>query len=141
MGKRLKQAAFGPSRLVFWAMCLTLLMGSTLFLLAPALADKVTVITDIQGWNHPVKQVLQKHKVKLLKVELHDQTYPVFYVRFPYDPWFGHNDNYFRPLYYETLKANGFWNYAFADPSFDCRINITWDKKTKTLSEGMDNIK
>ncbi len=112
-----------------------------LFFSPPSLAGNIKVINDIKGWNHPVKQVLQKHKVILTKVELHNQTYPVFYVRFPYDPWFGHNDKYFRPLYYETLKANGFWDYALVDPSFDCRINITWDKKTKTMSEGMNNIK
>jgi hypothetical protein len=139
MNNRFKLRAFAPFIYSLWLKSLIIIL-SVFFLAAPALASNVTVITDIKGWNHPVKQVLQKHKVVLSKVELHNQTYPVFYVRFPYDPWFGHNDKYFRPLYYETLKANGFWDYAFVDPSFDCRINIKWDKKTKTLSEGMDNI-
>jgi hypothetical protein len=105
-----------------------------------SLADEVTVISNIQEWRHPVKGVLDKHKVILYKVELHNKTYPIFYVRFPYDPRLGHNDKYFKPLYYETLQANGFWNYSFIDRSFQCKVNITWDKKSKTLTESLDDI-
>ncbi len=50
----------------------------------------------------------------------------------------GHNDNYFHPLYYDTLAANGFWNYAFADRQDGHRINITWNKQTKTMSENIE---
>jgi hypothetical protein len=103
-------------------------------------ADEVTVISNIKEWHHPVKDIFKKQNVILYKVELHNKTYPIFYVRFPYDPRLAHNDNYFKPLYYETLKANGFWNYAFIDRSFQCRINITWDKKSKTLTESLDDI-
>ena len=105
-----------------------------------SLASEVTVISNIQEWRHPVKDILIKHKVILYKVELHNKTYPIFYVRFPYDPRLAHNDKYFKPLYYETLKANGLWDYAFIDHSFQCRINITWDKKSKTLTESLDDI-
>jgi hypothetical protein len=105
-----------------------------------SLAGDVTVISNIKEWHHPVKDVLKKQKVILYKVELHNKTYPIFYVRFPYDPRLGHNDKYFKPLYYETLKANGFWNYAFIDRSFQCRINITWDRKSRTLSENLEDI-
>ena len=82
-----------------------------------------------------------KHQVILYKVELHNKTYPIFYVKFPYDPWFGHNDKFFKPLYYETLKANGFWDYSFIDQNFHCKVNITWDKKLKTLTESLEDIK
>lgn len=105
-----------------------------------SLASEVTVISNIKEWRHPVKDILIKHKVILYKVELHNKTYPIFYVRFPYDPRLAHNDKYFKPLYYETLKANGFWNYAFIDRSFQCKINITWDKQSKTLTESLDDI-
>ena len=105
-----------------------------------SLAGEVTVISNIKEWHHPVKDILNKHKVILDKVELHNKTYPIFYVRFPYDPRLAHNDNYFKPLYYETLKANGFWDYSFIDRSFQCKINITWDKKSKTLTESLDDI-
>jgi hypothetical protein len=124
-----------------------LIVGSLFFLIisnflavGTSLADDVTVISNIQEWHHPVKDILNKNKVILYKVELHNKTYPIFYVRFPYDPRLGHNDKYFKPLYYETLKANGFWNYSFIDRSFQCKINITWDKKSKTLTESLDDI-
>jgi hypothetical protein len=106
-----------------------------------SLAGEVTVISNIEEWHHPVKEVLKKHKVILYKVELHNKTYPFFYVRFLYDPRLGHNDNYFKPLYYDTLKANGFWNYAFIDRSFACRISLNWDKKSRTLSENLEDIR
>ena len=123
------------------------IMGSLLFFLISmflavdtSLASEVTVISNIKEWQHPVKDIFIKHKVILYKVELHNKTYPIFYVKFPYDPRLGHNDKYFKPLYYETLKANGFWNYAFVDRSFQCKINITWDKQSKTLNESLEDI-
>jgi hypothetical protein len=125
----------------------TLIMGSLCFFIINiflavdiSLASAVTVIINIKEWEHPVKDILIKHKVILDKVELHNKTYPIFYVRFPYDPRFAHNDKYFKPLYYETLKANGFWDYAFIDRSFQCKINITWDKKSRTLTESLDDL-
>jgi hypothetical protein len=105
-----------------------------------SLAGEVTVISNIKEWHHPVKDILTKQIVILYKVELLNKTYPIFYVRFPYDPRLAHNDKYFKPLYYETLKANGFWNYSFIDRSFQCKINITWDKKSRTLTESLDDI-
>ena len=119
---------------------LSLLIVINLLAVDISLANEVTVISNIQEWHHPVKNILNKHNVILYKVELHNKTYPIYYVRFPYDPRLGHNDKYFKPLYYETLKANGFWNYAFIDRSFPCKINITWDKKSKTLTESLDDI-
>ena len=124
-----------------------LIIGSLIFFILSisstvviSLANELTVISNISQWRHPVKDILHKHKVILDKVELHNKTYPVFYVRFPYDPRLAHNDKYFKPLYYETLKANGFWSYAFIDRSFQCRINITWDKKSRTLTESLDDL-
>jgi hypothetical protein len=106
-----------------------------------ARAGDVTVIENIKEWQHPVKDIFSKYKVVLYKVELYEKTYPIFFVKFPYDPWFGHNDNYFKPLYYETLKANGFWNYALIDRSSHCKIDVKWDKKSKTLTESMGDFK
>lgn len=124
------------------------IMGNLIFFIMSSLcvventrAGDVIVITNIKEWQHPVKDVLSKHKVILYRVELYNKTYPIFYVKFPYDPQFAHNDNYFRPLYYETLKANGFWDYSFIDRDFQCKINIKWDKKSKTLTESVDDFK
>jgi hypothetical protein len=120
--------------LLFWIISSFLAVGM-------AIADDLTVISVIKEWQHPVKDILNKHKVILYKVELYNKTYPIFYVKFPYDPWLGHNDKFFKPLYYETLKANGFWDYSFIDRSFQCKINIKWDKKSKTLTESLDDFK
>jgi hypothetical protein len=122
-----------------WGMWSLILIGS-LFWVTVAMASDVNVITDIKNWHHPVKIVFQKYKVDLYKVELHDKTYSVFYVKFPYDPMLGHNDTYFHPLYLDTLGANGFWSYAFVDREDGRRINITWDKKTKTMSENIEDL-
>lgn len=104
-------------------------------------AGDIAVVDNIQGWHHPVKAVFQKHKVKLHRVELlENRTYPVFYVTFPYDPHLAHNDNYFKPLYYETLQANGFWNYAFISRDDNVRININWDKRKKLLLEDIQDV-
>jgi hypothetical protein len=125
----------------FLVVSLLVIAGAGGVTTAMAAGDEVRVITNIQDWQHPVKKVLEEHRVVLSKVELHHKTYPVFYVRFPADPRFAHNDKFFKPLYYETLQANGFWNYAFVDQSFDCRINIGWDKATRTLTEDLEDLK
>jgi hypothetical protein len=130
-----------PSIRAILAGCLMLMVSSSFLLTVSVMANEVQTITDIRNWHHPVKSVFQKHQVEVSKVELHNQTYPVFYVKFPYDPWLGHNDKYFKPLYYETLKANGFWDYALVDRSAGVRINLRWDKKTKTLSEALESTK
>ena len=44
------------------------------------------------------------------------------------------------PLYLDALEANGFWSYAFVDRQDGRRINITWDKKTKTMSENIEDL-
>jgi hypothetical protein len=131
---------FISKRMVIMASLIVSIMSSS-FVAGNAGAGDIRVITNINEWHHPVKDVLIKHKVILYKVELYNKTYPVFYVKFPYDPHFAHNDNYFKPLYYETLKANGFWDYSFIDRDFQCKINIKWDKNTKTLTEGVEDFK
>jgi hypothetical protein len=130
-----------PSIHALLAGCLMLMVSSGFLLAVSVMASDVKTITNIKEWHHPVKAVLQKHHVEIFKVELHNQTYPVFFVKFPYDPWLAHNDKYFKPLYHETLKANGFWDYALVDQSSGVRINIKWDKRTKTLSEGLESTK
>ena len=133
----------------FWvfprAAVVALLLGWALTPLAAlslAWAEDVTVITNIQEWQHPVKEVFNKYKVTLYKVELHqNKTYPIFDVRLPYDPWLVHNDRFFKPLYYDTLKANGFWRYSFVDRDSGVKITITWDKKTRTMQEDIQALK
>lgn len=51
----------------------------------------------------------------------------------------GHNDNYFHPLYYDTLKVNGFWNYAFVDREHGIRIILLGIKRLKLCREIMNS--
>jgi hypothetical protein len=120
---------------------LIVVMISSLLALEISIAGEVTAINNIKEWKHPVKDVLLKHNIVIYKVEIYNKTYPVFYVKFPYDPWLGHNDKFFKPLYYETLQANGFWDYSFVDRSSQCKINIKWDKPSKTLTESLEDLK
>lgn len=135
---KFKRVTFFLSKPI-WSAWSLILIGSLVWV-AVAVANDVETITDIEHWRHPVKRVFQKYKVELYKVELHNKTYPVFYVKFPYDPMLGHNDNYFHTVYYDILEANGFWDYAFVDSQDGIRINITWDKKTKALSENIEQV-
>jgi hypothetical protein len=107
-----------------------------------AISGNVTVIEDIKEWKHPVKNIFTKYNVIIYKVELYNNnTYPIFYVEFKYDPRFSHNNRYFNTLYYETLKANGFWDYSFISRDFNCKIDIKWDKKSKTMTENLEDLK
>ena len=68
-------------------MLFSLVLPVLFFTTGIAWGDNVTVITDMAEWKHPVKDVFIKYKVKISKVELYNNnTYPIFYVSFPYDP-------------------------------------------------------
>jgi hypothetical protein len=109
--------------------------------LASAQSDDARIIEDVAKWKHPVKGVLQKYGVVVEKVELRNKgTYPLFYVRLPYDPQLAHNDKYFHRLYAAVLKANGYWDYELVSHVDDVRIRITYDRKSKALSEEVINL-
>lgn len=94
----------------------------------------VFTITDIAGWKHPVKGVFQKHNVVLEKVELYkNKTYPLFYVKLPYDPHLGHNSKYFARLYTDLARANAYWDYELVSREDEARIKIYCDRKRKTV--------
>jgi len=104
--------------------------------IARAQSDDVRIVEDVAKWKHPVKGVFQKYGVVVEKVELRNKgTYPLFYVRLPYDPHLAHNDKYFHRLYASVLKANGYWDYELVSQVDDVRIRITYDRKSKTLRE------
>jgi hypothetical protein len=65
-------------------------------------------------WSHPTKDVLAKYKVPLDALDLcNDKKYPIFHVRFQYEPMLRTADSYFKPLYAEMFKANGNNSLAF----------------------------
>ena len=93
------------------------------------------VIADMSTWQHPVRVVLEKNKVTLSKVELHNNgKFPIFFVNFPFDPQSSATSQYFKKLYLDVLQANGYWSYAFNDDSDDLIISVHWDRKIKKMT-------
>ncbi|MCX7099560.1 MAG: hypothetical protein NTV43_16835 [Methylococcales bacterium] len=91
-------------------------------------------VDDISNWNHPVHKVLEKNNVTLHKVSFFNNgVYPVFFVDFPYDPLASPNNTFFNKLYFDVLRANGYWDYSFDDKTDKVVISISWDKKLKKM--------
>ena len=98
------------------------------------LMDKPFIVDNIEKWRHPVKKVFERHKVSIKKLELYNnKKYPVFFVDFIYDPMSNSTKDYFNKLYYETLQANGFWDYCFYAITDNIKIKVHWDKQTKSM--------
>ncbi|KAF2991652.1 hypothetical protein OGR47_08930 [Methylocystis sp. MJC1] len=79
---------------------------------------------DLKQWSHPTRRVLDYAHIELKKVELcNNELYPVFTVRFAYDPN-GPNDKYFNKLYADMAAANGYHAYSLVDQSFGLIANV-----------------
>jgi hypothetical protein len=101
-------------------------------------ADDVVVIDDIANWRRPTKDVLSKWKIKLTKVELlNHRVYPVFYLDdFPFDPIMGWgNAKDLSRLEAELFSANGKHDYALELKRDNLRVNVTYNRATRTLEE------
>ena len=80
---------------------------------------------DLKSWSHPTRQVLERTKIEITKVELCNQDiYPIYTVRFVASPMLGVNDRYFNKLYIEMAAANGFHSFAFVDPGWDVIVTV-----------------
>ena len=87
---------------------------------------------DLKSWLHPTRQVLERAKIQIKKVELCNQgIYPIYTVRFVASPMLGVNDKYFNKLYLEMAAANGFNSFAFVDPGWDVIVTIDVPTKKK----------
>lgn len=103
--------------------------------------DGVVVINDIKSWNHPVKNVFEKNKIQINKIELkNDSKYAIFYVDFPYDPTSSETKTYFNRVFIDILDANGKWDYALNDERDKLIILIHWDKNNKNMDISYSNI-
>lgn len=68
---------------------------------------------NLATWQHPAKALLVQKGVIIERVQLCNAgKYPVFHVRFPFDPQ-GQTEDYFTPLYAGMRTANGGGPYAF----------------------------
>jgi hypothetical protein len=80
---------------------------------------------EISRWTHPAKAVLERRgSANLEWAELcNSRTYPIFGVRFKFDPR-GRTSDYFRPLYLEVLQANNGWPLAFVSLADNVVIDL-----------------
>lgn len=89
------------------------------------------VISDIDNWNHPVKDVFDAAAIKINKVELKDnKTYAIFYVSLNKEL---NDDNkaYYSNLVQKVAAANGYWNCEIKDDNKGVDIKVKCkDKKT-----------
>lgn len=107
---------------------------TTLIVFSSSVHCQDKVIDDVSKWNHPVREVLEKNHVTLYKVSFVKKgVYPIFWVDFPYDPLTSPNNSLFNHLSFDVLKANGYWNYSFADKTDNIIISVKWNKKSKEM--------
>jgi hypothetical protein len=94
--------------------------------------EEVIIITDIQSWHHPTKDIFKKNAVEVSKIELRsNKRYAIFYVKFPYDPQSSATKKYFNKLYLNILRANGWRDFSLQDNDDQITIKVRWDKHKK----------
>jgi hypothetical protein len=94
----------------------------------------------LKSWSHPTRQVLERAKIKIKKVELCNQgIYPIYTVRFDASPMLGVNDKYFNKIYTEMAAANGFHSFAFVDPGWGVIVTVDVSGK-KEISISYDEF-
>lgn len=107
-------------------------------LAATRLAQGATTsrITDIAGWNHPVKKVFQDYGIGIRRVDLVDKVTPHFHVEMPTTAAacdrIGRED-----ILREVARANAYWTFRVVDSTragktFEALV--TCDPKTKTVT-------
>jgi hypothetical protein len=81
---------------------------------------------DLDHWQHPTRSLLLKRHVQIEKVQIcNGGNYPIFFVRFPYDPQ-GQTKSYFGPLFDKMRIANGGWPYSFVALSDNTVLNVSY---------------
>ncbi|MFZ5354582.1 MAG: hypothetical protein ACOZCL_17905 [Bacillota bacterium] len=93
--------------------------------------EDMIIVDDISNWKHPVKSVLENNNIRIIKLELTDnKTYPTFYVVFPSEI---SKTEYAEKVIKSISEANGYWDYTILDESNAISINVTNDKKNKSV--------
>lgn len=81
---------------------------------------------SLASWQHPVKALLAQKGVIIERVQLCNAgKFPVFHVRFPFDPQ-GQTEDYFGPLYEGMRKANGGEPYAFVSTTDNTIVSVRY---------------
>ena len=107
----------------------------------PVSLDEGCLDLDIQQWRHKTRYVIESRKeahlhwVKMCR----NKTYPVFGVKFDYDPQ-GKTDDFFHPLFWDLLEANGYWPYSIVAIDDNLAIHIYQEKKYELLVDYEDLV-
>lgn len=93
-------------------------------------------VTDIAGWNHPTKKVLQAYGIGIRRVDLVDKVTPHFHVAMPSTAAAcdaaGRDD-----ILRELAAANAYWSFRVVDSTRagkSYEAFATCDPKTKTVT-------
>ncbi|EFM11388.1 hypothetical protein PaecuDRAFT_1834 [Paenibacillus curdlanolyticus YK9] len=106
---------------------------------AAAEQKKDRVITDIAGWEHPVKAILQDKPYELSEVELsQDGTYPTFYVHYPNGGALK-DSAAFQQVLMKIGKANGYWDFTLKNEQDNIAVQVHFDKTKKRLASILVN--
>lgn len=99
-------------------------------------AEKI-LVERYENWSHLVMAIFKKYGISIYKVSYSkDGTCPTFYAKFKYSPDPRAPDaEAFHKVYFDTLKANSYFPYAFVDEEDDMRINVGWEDKERTIME------
>lgn len=112
------------------------LVASLLVAAGLAQGGVTSSVTDIAGWKHPAKKVLQDYGIGIRRVDLVDKVTPHFHVAMPTTAAAcdasGRED-----ILRDLAKANAYWSFRVVDSSragrtFDAVV--TCDPKTKSVT-------
>ena len=90
-------------------------------------------IVDLDNWNHPTKKVFNDLGIDLYKVEIANQTYPIFYTNEENEDLIVGYD-----FLNELAKANGFWDFSIIKSFENQEVKVKCDKESKHVVSSDD---
>ncbi|MDD4296464.1 MAG: hypothetical protein PHC69_05835 [Ruminiclostridium sp.] len=96
----------------------------------------VKLITDINTWNHSVKDILVEHPFDLTKLELYNNgVYPVFYVSYPRKNIYIEEEDYMMELFNKIAASNGYWDYELRNEEDGVIVKVVCERQSKLIKE------
>ncbi|MFC4811953.1 hypothetical protein [Paenibacillus sp. GCM10023250] len=97
-------------------------------------ADGTRTITDIAGWDHPAKAMLQDAPFFVTKVELTlDASYSAYYVGYPGDKDLADHASLWRTLR-ELARVNGYQDFKLVNGQDGVTVEIACDRAAKAVT-------
>ncbi len=93
------------------------------------------VVSNIAGWNHPIKNVLEGFGFFIVMIELYqERTYPVITVD---SVEIGYNEathGEYVAFLTEAARINGYWDYAVYNRTMGQRFEVTCNQENKRVT-------